>query len=114
AASARAPGAGRVAPAPGDAWRVRRQRGPARGRSRRSPRPLVSRPDLASDVDLLGDDCLDGGGTTELYELLDRASRLLDQLWNESRTINAPSLSMRLGEASHSLHRTLITLRSHE
>ena len=47
----------------------------------------------------------------EVCALLERASLRLDQMWNESRGMRDSRLWMQLGEASHSLHRTLIVLR---
>jgi|SRR6266545_2549280 len=83
----------------------------AAGQALRGPPIERTDPAISDDRSPLLGDAPDDGDAAELYELLERASRLLDRLWNESRSMRAPHLSMQLGEASHSLHRTLIALQ---
>ena len=59
----------------------------------------------------LWETAIDDEDPLEVCALLERASLRLDQMWNESRGLRDSRLWMQLGEASHSLHRTLIVLR---
>jgi hypothetical protein len=47
----------------------------------------------------------------EVCAQLRRVARSVDALMRETLTANAGSLSMRLGEASHAVHRALIALQ---
>jgi hypothetical protein len=51
-------------------------------------------------------------GTTqdEVVELLRQASTALDRIWRQAMSIGAGDTVIRLGEASHGVHRAIIAL----
>jgi hypothetical protein len=51
-----------------------------------------------------------GENLVEVIVTLRRVAVLLDQFWNESLDSDRCRMSMRLGDASHSVHRALIAL----
>ena len=53
----------------------------------------------------------DADGTVPVTEWLSRAAGTVDRLWNETRCGADGELWMRLGEASHAIHRALMALQ---
>lgn len=53
----------------------------------------------------------DADGTLPVTEWLPRAAATVDRLWNETGCGADSALWMRLGEASHAIHRALMALQ---